>query len=79
MIATKLHVRLQNPRDTGCCRQNPAIKQKHQDICVSSAPVSVSLETGGDLYWFIYVYLKASLVTELDVEGNRCDLIRSTV
>jgi len=32
MIATKLHVRLQNPRDTGCCRQNPAIKQKHQDI-----------------------------------------------
>lgn len=75
MVATKLHVRLQNPRDTGCCRQNSATTQNLQDICVFSAPVFGSLETGGDLCWFIYVCLKASLVTERDMEGNRCDLI----
>ena len=79
MVATKLHVRLQNSRDARCCRQNSATTQKLQDTCVSSAPVVGSLETGSDLCWFIYVSLKASLATEIGAEGSRCDLVQSTV
>ena len=54
------------------------IISKLEDICVSSAPVVGSLKTGGDLCSSIYVSLKASLISEIGVEGSRCDLIRRT-